>query len=131
MLYYWIKILHVSTVVFTVGFFTLRLVWMIIESPRLNHPVVRRIAQGNDTLLLIAGLSLAFMSHQYPLVAPWLTAKLSALLVYIILGMFALRWARSKSMRIVCGLLALLSVGYIIAVALNRTPWPWQVWSLH
>lgn len=127
MLYYWIKVLHVATVVFTVGFFTLRLVWMYYGSGLVNRRWVRTLSQTNDTLLLAAGITLAVMSYQYPLVMPWLTAKLLVLLLYIILGMFALRWARTRRQRVLFGLLALLSVGYIIAVALTRTVQPWQV----
>lgn len=127
MLYYWIKMLHVATVVFTVGFFSLRLIWMYTGSELVQQRWVRRLSQSNDTLLLAAGITLAVMSHQYPLVMPWLTAKLLALLTYIILGMFALRWGGTRGQRLLFGSLALASVGYIVAVALTRTPEPWQV----
>lgn len=126
MIYYWIKTLHVSTVIFTIGFFTLRFVWMLNRSRLFNHRWVRLISQVNDSLLLIAGIALAVISHQYPIAAPWLTAKLTALLLYIILGMFAFKWARSRRNRILFGLLALLTVSYIVAVALTRTPQPWS-----
>lgn len=126
MIYYWIKTLHVSTVIFTIGFFTLRFFWMLNRSRLFNHRWVRLISQTNDTLLLVAGITLAVMSRQYPIAAPWLTAKLAALLLYIILGMFAFRWARSRGNRILFGLTALFTVGYIVAVALTRTPQPWR-----
>ncbi|MDF1529880.1 MAG: SirB2 family protein [Sedimenticola sp.] len=126
MIYYWIKTLHISAVIFTVGFFTLRLFWMINRSGLVNRAWVRRLSQFNDTLLLIAGISLALLSQQYPFIAPWLTAKLIALLVYIILGMYALKWAKSRRNRIYFGLLSLLCVGYIISVALTRQVQPWH-----
>ncbi|MCW8921378.1 MAG: SirB2 family protein, partial [Sedimenticola sp.] len=69
MIYYWIKTLHISAVIFTVGFFTLRLFWMINRSGLVNRAWVRRLSQFNDTLLLIAGISLALLSQQYPFVA--------------------------------------------------------------
>ncbi|MCW8908270.1 MAG: SirB2 family protein [Sedimenticola sp.] len=126
MLYYWIKELHVATVVFTVSFFSIRLIWMYTGSRLVNRPWVRRLSQANDSLLLVAGITLAVMSHQYPLVMSWLTAKLAVLILYIILGMFALRWAPTRNSRLLFGVLALASVGYIVAVALTRTPQPWQ-----
>lgn len=126
MIYYWIKTLHISTVIFTVSFFTLRLFWMINRSGLVNRAWVRKLSQFNDTLLLIAGISLALLSQQYPFIAPWLTAKLIALLVYIILGMYALKWAKSRRNRIYFGLLALLCVGYMISVALTRQVQPWH-----
>ncbi|MCW8889297.1 MAG: SirB2 family protein [Sedimenticola sp.] len=126
MIYYWIKNLHISTVIFTVCFFSLRLIWMMNRSGLVNRGWVRKLSQFNDTLLLIAGISLALLSHQYPLVAPWLTAKLVALLVYIILGMFALKWAGSRRSRMAYGVMALICVSYMILVALTRNPQPWQ-----
>ncbi len=126
MIYYWIKTLHISTVTFTIGFFTLRFVWMLNRSRLFNHRWVRLISQVNDSLLLIAGIALAVMSRQYPIAAPWLTAKLVALVIYIIFGMFAFKWARSRGNRVLFGLLALLTVGYIVAVALTRSPQPWR-----
>lgn len=128
MLYYWIKTLHVSTVIFTIGFFTLRFVWMLEGSRLFNHRWVRRISQINDTLLLMAGIGLAVMSRQYPFSAPWLTAKLAALLLYITLGMLAFKWGRSRRARALFGLLALITAAYIVSVALTRTPRPWLVW---
>ncbi|MCW8944443.1 MAG: SirB2 family protein [Sedimenticola sp.] len=126
MIYYWIKTLHISTVIFTVSFFSLRLIWMISRSGLVNRGWVRKLSQFNDTLLLIAGISLALLSHQYPFVAPWLTAKLIALLAYIILGMYALKWAKSRRSRTYFGIMALTCVGYMVLVALTRNPQPWQ-----
>ncbi|WP_428603205.1 SirB2 family protein [Sedimenticola sp.] len=126
MTYYWIKTLHVSTVIFTISFFVVRFFWMLRGSRLFNRRWVRLLSQSNDTLLLFAGITLAVMSHQYPFSAPWLTAKLTALLVYILLGMLAFKWVESRSGRILCGLLALATAGYIVSVALTRMPLPWQ-----
>ncbi|WP_428422492.1 SirB2 family protein [Methylibium sp.] len=75
----------------------------------------------NDTVLLAAAVALAVMSAQYPLVQPWLTAKLLALGVYVALGRFALKrsvppWGRRAAFAA-----ALASVGYIVAVARTRS----------
>jgi len=126
MIYYWIKTLHVSTVIFTIGFFTLRFVWMLNRSRLFNHRWVRLISQTNDSLLLVAGIALVVMSQQYPFAAPWLTAKLVALLLYIMLGMFAFKWAGSRRNRIFFGISALIIAGYIVAVALTRLAQPWK-----
>lgn len=125
MTYYWIKILHISAVAFTIVFFTLRLYW-IQRHPHLVRRIwVRALAQINDTLLLIAGIALAVMSRQYPLEMPWLTAKLIALVVYIILGSLALRWAKRWRLSALFGTLALICVGYIVLVAYSRSATPW------
>jgi len=125
MTYYWIRQLHIATVVFSVAFFALRYYWMLVNSQQQKQRWVRILSVVNDTTLLGAGISLALISRQYPLAAPWLSAKLVGLLAYIVLGTLALKRARTRPARILSGLLALLSAGYIISVALTRTPTPW------
>ena len=73
---------------------------------------------------------MAVMSRQYPFDAPWLTAKLLILVLYIVLGTMALRLGKTRRQRIVYGLLALLSAGYIVSVALSRTPASWSLLGL-
>ena len=127
MTYYWLRQLHVATVIFTISFFTLRFYWMIFH-PRLEKQRWVRIGSvTNDTLLLCAGIGMAVLSGQYPFVAPWLTAKLVGLLLYIILGTLALKRARNLRARVLSGVLALISAGYIVSVALTRSPTPWSV----
>lgn len=125
MTYYWIRQLHIATVVFSIAFFALRYYWMLVRSQREKQRWVRILSVVNDTTLLGAGISLALISRQYPLVAPWLSAKLVGLLAYILLGTLALKRAKTRPVRIFTGLLALGSAGYIVSVALTRTPTPW------
>lgn len=75
----------------------------------------------NDTVLLGAAITLAVMSSQYPLVQPWLTAKVLALLLYIVVGSIALRPALPHRTRALAFTAALLSVGYIVGVAVTRS----------
>jgi len=130
MTYYWIRQLHIATVVFNICFFSLRFYWMLYHPALVQKRWVRRLSQFNDTMLLTAGIAMAVMSHQYPFDAPWLTAKLLVLILYILLGTMALRLGRSRRERIVYGLLALLSAGYIVSVALSRTPASWSLLGL-
>ncbi|MEJ1336946.1 MAG: SirB2 family protein [Candidatus Sedimenticola sp. (ex Thyasira tokunagai)] len=125
MLYYWIKNAHVATVMFNIAFFTLRYYWMLRRNGLVNRKIVRQISQFNDTLLLIAGIALALQIHQYPFQAQWLTVKLVGLLLYIIFGTLALKRGKSRKTRKIYGILALLTVGYMVTVALSRTPKSW------
>jgi uncharacterized membrane protein SirB2 len=127
MSYYWIRQVHIATVIFSISFFALRYYWMLIRSQREKQRWVRILSVVNDTTLLIAGISLAMLSSQYPLVMPWLSAKLAGLLAYILLGTMALKRARTRPLRIISGLLALASAGYIVSVALTRSPTPWAI----
>jgi uncharacterized membrane protein SirB2 len=80
----------------------------------------------NDSVLLAAGVWLAVLLRQVPGESAWLTAKLVGLVVYIALGMLALRFLRSKGQRISAWLAALAVFGYIVAVAVTHSPLPWM-----
>jgi len=125
MSYYTIKIVHLATIAFNIGFFSLRFYWMLKKPRWVQLSWVRGLSQLNDTILLAAGISLAVMSHQYPFTHHWLTAKLLALVVYIIAGSLALKWAKTKSARVFFGIVAFVTIGYILSVALTRTPSSW------
>jgi uncharacterized membrane protein SirB2 len=138
----WIKDLHLATVIISfVGFFLRGLLMLrgsplywpaavggpasVQTAPAKKGPLfflVRVAPHVNDTLLLAAGVVLALRIHQYPLVHGWLTAKLVGLLIYIALGMVALRFGRSLRVRRNAWLAALLVYLYIVAVALTRDP---------
>ena len=130
MTYYWIRQLHIATVVFNICFFSLRFYWMLYHPALVQKRWVRRLSQFNDTMLLTAGIAMAVMSRQYPFDTPWLTAKLLVLVLYILLGTMALRLGKTRRQRIFYGVLALLSAGYIVSVALSRTPASWSLLGL-
>jgi uncharacterized membrane protein SirB2 len=75
-----------------------------------------------DTLLLAAGIALAIIIHQYPFVDAWLTAKLLALIAYIVAGHIAVRRARSVRDKLTAWLTGLALVLYIFAVAFTKDP---------
>jgi uncharacterized membrane protein SirB2 len=121
-----LKHVHLTTIAITLTLFLLRGAWMMADSPRLQARWVRIVPHVNDTLLLISGLGLAIMLGQYPLVNGWLTAKLFALILYIVLGTIALKRGRTKRTRIVAWIAALLVFGYIVAVAVTHDPFPFM-----
>ena len=86
--------------------------------------ILRWLPHLNDTLLLIAAVTLAVWSGPYPFQQGWLTAKICALTVYILLGRQALRPGLSRRKRLPWFCAALLTIAYIFAVALTRSPLP-------
>jgi uncharacterized membrane protein SirB2 len=124
MAYALVKQLHLATVAVTFALFVLRGVWMMADSPRLGARWVRIVPHVNDTLLLSSGIALAVLIRQYPLAHGWLTAKLVALIAYIVLGTIALKRGKTKSRRIAAWIAALLVFGYMVAVALAHDPLP-------
>jgi uncharacterized membrane protein SirB2 len=115
-----IKHLHVACAALTGAFFVTRGIWMLADSPLLQRRWVRVLPHVIDTVLLASALVLVVWSRQYPFVQPWLTAKLIALLFYIVLGSVALKRGRSKRVRAAALVGALLVFGYIVRVAVTR-----------
>jgi uncharacterized membrane protein SirB2 len=115
------KHLHMAAVVVTVALFALRGLWMIAGSPLLQRRWVRIVPHVNDTVLLAAALYLAVTVSGWQ---DWIGAKVAALLVYIALGTIALKRGRTRQVRIAAWLGALAVLGYIVAVAYAKRPWP-------
>jgi uncharacterized membrane protein SirB2 len=123
--YLTLKALHVGSVAATYSLFVLRGVWMIAQSPLLARTWVRVVPHVIDSILLASAIALAVLLRQNPLVAHWLAAKIVGLVIYIGFGTIALKRARSKRIRIAAWIAAQAVFGYIVAVALTRSPLPW------
>lgn len=119
-----LKLIHVGSAVLSVSLFTIRGIWMMAWPQLLRLRVVRVVPHIVDTLLLASALLLAWRLGQYPFVHGWLTAKIIALPVYIALGSIALKHGATKTVRVVAWLLALLTFGYIAAVAVTKQAIP-------
>lgn len=122
--YFIIKNTHLSCVVLTGLSFFARGLWMLLKSPQLTKRWVKTVPHVIDTGLFTTGIMLALTIEQYPLVHPWLTAKFTALLAYIILGSVALKHGKTKFQRRLAFVGALAAFFYIIAVATTHSPLP-------
>jgi uncharacterized membrane protein SirB2 len=117
-----LKAVHVGSALFSITGFVLRGVWMLQGSPLLKARATRILPHVVDTVLLVSALALALRISQYPFVHAWLTAKVLALLAYIVLGSIALKYGRSRRARALSYGLALGVFLYIVAVAIARSP---------
>jgi uncharacterized membrane protein SirB2 len=124
--YFPIKALHIACAVASIAGFTARGVLMLMDSPWLRTRFVRIAPHVVDTLLLASAVWLAWFLGQVPFVHGWITAKVFALLAYIVLGMVALKRGRTKGVRAGAFAAALASAGYIAWVALTRDATPWS-----
>lgn len=122
MLYWYltIKNIHISCAVLTFISFSVRSLWMILDSPLLQRRWVKFVPHIIDSLLLATGIALVIMLHQYPGVETWLTVKLVALLAYIIIGAIALKHGKTKTIRVIASIGALSAFFYMVKVALTR-----------
>ena len=115
-----VKHVHMTCAVLSGGFFTLRGIWMLMDSPLLQRRWAKIAPHIIDTVLLASALIMVVWSRQYPFVQPWLTAKLFALLLYIVLGTIALKRGKTKTVRAIAYVGALAIFSYIVTVALTH-----------
>ena len=115
-----IKYLHITMATLSGSLFLLRGIWMLRESSLLAQRWVRIVPHVVDTLLLASALTMVIWSEQYPFVQSWLTAKVLALIVYIGLGAIALKYGKTKTVRVCALVSALTVILYIAAVAVTK-----------
>jgi len=125
MLYLILKYAHVAAAITTISGFMLRGYWMLIDSKKLQHPVTRIAPHIIDTVFLLAGIGLIWLLHLEPLKQPWLIAKFTGLIVYVLLGTVAIRRGPTKQIRTIALAGAIAIFAYIAGVALTRSPLSW------
>lgn len=118
-----IKHVHIVAVILSGSLFAIRGLLMLAQSRHTNNIALRIMSWTIDTTLLTAALMLITLLHQYPFVQGWLTVKVLLLVVYIVLGTFALKRSRTRMQRAVCFLAALGVYAFIISVAIAHSPW--------
>ncbi len=119
-----LKYVHVSCVVLSISGYLLRGAWMMRESPWLRNKWARIVPHVVDTTLLGSAILLAIKIQQYPFAQGWLTAKVLALIAYIVVGAIGLKYGRTKKIRITAWLGAIAIFLYIVLVALTRQVLP-------
>ena len=114
--------LHIACVVVSGSVFFTRGCLMLAGSSATNHPAFEWTSRVVDTLFLAAGIALTLIIHQYPFVQAWLTVKVLLLVVYIVLGTFALRRGRTRAARGAFFVAALAVFLFIVTVARTQNP---------
>ena len=117
----WIKIIHVGCALLSISGFFARGILMMRDSAMLQKRLFKITPHIIDTLLLGSAIWLAVQNSVNPGDNPWLLAKIIALLVYIGLGTVALKRGKTKQVRIIAWLAALLMFAYIVAVAVTKS----------
>ena len=117
-----LKMIHISSVVVSYLLFTLRGIWMMQESAALRQRWVKASPHIVDTVLLTSAIALAVKIEQDPINDSWLSAKVAGLLIYIALGMLALRFGKTRQVRILAWIGAQFVFFYIVLVAVTKNP---------
>lgn len=120
--YLQIKWMHIAAVIASGTLFLLRGIAMQAGARWAMAAPLRYLSYSIDTVLLTAAMMLVTILHQYPFVDAWLTVKVSMLVVYVVLGSYALKRGRTPRARLICFLAALAVYAFIISVAIEHHP---------
>jgi len=120
MSYLAIKHIHITFAALSGLLFLVRGIWMLVNSSMLHKKWVKIVPHLIDTILLASAVTMVVWSSQYPGAQNWLTAKVVALIAYIVLGTIALKRGKSKAVRTGAFIAALVVFLYIAKVALTR-----------
>jgi len=124
----WLKPLHITCAVLSFSGFFVRGIWMLHETSILQQKWVRILPHIIDTVLLLTALLMLYVMHMSVLEHDWLLSKIAALLVYIILGMVALKRGKTRMIRAVAWCAGLVVFLFIVSVALIKNPAGFLVW---
>ena len=122
LIYLPLKQAHVLLVAVSGALFAARGVSVLAGQTWAMARSVRIASVAIDTQLLAAGVSLWVLLGLQPLRDPWLGAKIGLLLVYIVLGSFALKRGRTPRGRLLAFVAALACFGWMVSIALTHHP---------
>jgi uncharacterized membrane protein SirB2 len=121
-LYPALRFVHVGAAALSGGLFLLRGLAREAGAPWAMARPFRLASYGIDTILLVAALLLMVATAQYPGTDAWLSVKLLLVLLYIVLGSYALKRARGVAARRLCLAGALLVFALVVGIARSRDP---------
>ena len=120
-----IRYAHILAVTLSGSLFALRGLGILMGMRWPQWAAVRYLSYTIDTVLLTAALMLVTILPGAMFDNGWLTLKVLLVVVYVVLGVFALRRGRTPRVRAACYLLALLVFAWIIGIARMHHPWGW------
>lgn len=120
-----IRAVHIGAVLFSGALFFSRGLGVLLGARWPQAAPVRWASYGIDTVLLTAALMLLNVVSATVFANHWLGVKLGLLVVYVVLGSFALKRARSARARAICFAAAVLVFAAMFGIARTHQPWGW------
>jgi len=117
-----LKLIHQSAVTISFAGFFARGVGMLRDAGWVKHRLAKTLPHVVDTVLIVSAVWLAWILRLTPSNAAWIGAKIGGLIAYIVIGMVALRFARTKAVRAGAWVLAMLTFAWIVSVAITKDP---------
>ena len=120
-----ILFVHILAISLSGSLFALRGLGVLAGARWPQVAPVRYLSYSIDTVLLTAALMLLTILPGAMFANGWLTLKLGLVVVYVVLGTFALKRGRTPRIRTTCFVAALLVFVTIIGIALAHHPLGW------
>ena len=120
-----IKSAHILAVALSGSLFALRGLGVLLGMRWPLWAPVRYLSYAIDTVLLTAALMRLTILPGAMFANGWLTVKLVLVVVYIVLGVFALKRGRTRGRKALFYLLALLAFLAVVGIARMHHPWGW------
>ena len=117
-----VRLVHMALVAISGTLFVLRGIGVLRHAAWPMAPAVRRASVLIDSALLGAAVMLLYILQLNPFAVGWLTTKIVLLLLYIVLGTFALKRGRTTGVRLVCFLASVLCLSFMVTVAIAHHP---------
>jgi uncharacterized membrane protein SirB2 len=123
--YAFVKLVHQGAVVLSLTGFFVRGAASLADASWVQGRAAKSWPHVVDTVLLLSALTLVWMLRVNPGDAPWLMAKVIGLVVYVGLGVVALRPGRPRAVRAAAWVGALATALWIVSVAITKNPYGW------
>jgi len=123
-----VKVIHQGAVALSFAGFFARGIGALRQASWVRRRPARTLPHIVDTVLLVSAIALAWMLRLSPLDAPWLLAKIIGLVLYVGLGMVALKPGRRPAIRLTAFGAALVTFLYIVSVAVSKNPAGFITW---
>jgi len=120
-----VRVVHIGAVLASGGLFALRGVGVLSGQRWPLAAPLRFLSYAIDTVLLTAALMLVAMLPAAVFANHWLAVKLGLLVVYVVLGSFALKRGRSARVRAVCFGAAIAVYACMFGIARTHQPLGW------
>jgi uncharacterized membrane protein SirB2 len=120
--YLLIKQFHMSLALVSITGFVIRWIWRMSKSHFSNKLAVRVLPHLIDSLFLASAITMIYLQGQVPIGNAWLIAKIAGLVMYIMLGILAMRSAPDAKLSLPAFLLAVLVFCWVFSVAHMKTP---------
>ena len=116
------KLIHVTAISLSIIGFITRVILKLRDSPYQNRYWFKKVPHMVDTVLLASALFMVYLLDLNPFTTFWIAEKIIGLCLYILLGMVALKWAKTKTIRATAAVAAIVVFAYIVYVAHYKIP---------